>query len=153
MPSFLSSLFWIFVLYSMWSWYKTFTILDAAALSEWRYPLPYRCFLVSWGSIFQLMILVSVLSVFCLESLLLFQWFQASLHFLFYQVQCLWFYIEDFDLFGVEFCTGRLVCIYLDYSICRHPVWPALFCCWRCCFFPEYISGFYFIKNKVSVGM
>ena len=27
-------------------------------------------------------------------------------HFLFYQVQCIWFYVEVFDPFGLEFCAG-----------------------------------------------
>ncbi|ERE83670.1 hypothetical protein H671_2g6542 [Cricetulus griseus] len=32
--------------------------------------------------------------------------FKTIPHFLLYQVQCIQFYVEVFDPFGVEFCTG-----------------------------------------------
>ena len=46
--------------------------------------------------------------------------FKAILYFLFYQVQCIWFYVEVFDLFGVEFVLGdeyKSTCILLHAAI------------------------------------
>jgi hypothetical protein len=98
------------------------------------------------------MILVSVLKVFWSESLWLYQWVQSYCPLLFYQVQCIWFYVEVFDPFGVEFVQGDRfgsICIllYADIQYEQHHLLKIL------SFFPGYILSNFFIKNQVSIGV
>jgi hypothetical protein len=66
--------------------------------------------------------------------------FKVTLNFLFYQVQCIWFYVEVFDLLGLEFFEGNK---YEFMSILQYAMIQ-----FDQHLFLVYISGF-FTKNKV----
>ena len=75
--------------------------------------------------------------------------FKAISHFLFYQVQCIWFYVDIFDT--LEGCAKQQIQIYLHSTTCRHqnkltPFVKDAF------FFLLHIIDF-FIKNQESTGV
>lgn len=77
--------------------------------------------------------------------------FKAIPHFLFYQIQFIWFYVEVFDPFGLDFCSRGYGWIYFYSSTFRHPVWPASFV-EDTVFFQVCVCSF-FIKNQLSLGV
>ena len=83
-------------------------------------------------------------------SCLLCQCIQAILHFIFYQVQCIWFLY-----WGLWSTWTWVLCRVIDinlfaFSYMQTSSWPATFV--KDTFFPLYGFGF-FVKNWVSVGV
>ena len=76
--------------------------------------------------------------------------FKCTSHFLFYEVQCGWLYVEVFDPFRLEFCAWQEIWIYFLFfsmlisSYSRNIV--------EYVFFTFYIFCF-FVKNQVFVGV
>jgi hypothetical protein len=46
----------------------------------------------------------------------------SSRHFLFYEVHCIWFYVDVFNPLGLEFCARWYIWIHLHASACRYPI-------------------------------
>lgn len=83
-----------------------------------------------------------------LEGLLLFHWAQGSSPLCLPSGSVIWFYVEVFDTFGVEFSAAWVVCVCLEFSTCSYPG-PFVD---HAVFLPERISGC-FIKYQVSTGL
>lgn len=71
---------------------------------------------------------------------------------LFYQIQCVWLYVEVLDPFVIEFCAQWSIYIFTHSSTSSYPVWIAPFVKHAVFFSPEHISGF-FGKNQVPANI
>lgn len=71
-------------------------------------------------------------------------------HFLFHQVQCIWFYIQIFDHLELSLCRIISIALFGLLYMKMTSLTRTIF--WRCCLFPLCISDF-FMKNQVFIGV
>ena len=141
-------IFWRLDLCQMWSWWKYFPTLWSAILSYWWCSSPYE----KLFSFMRFHLLIVYLNAFAIgvlsvqEVVSCANVFKNILHFLFYQDQYIWFYVEAFNSLGREFSIQWSIWIYLHSSTCQHPI--RLEPCIEDAFFVSlYISGF--LKSSI----
>lgn len=103
----------------MWIWYKyCFHSWDCLFVQK-RGLLPCNNIIVSWVPIYELLISVPVLLVFCSEGWI--QWESSGrLSLTLCQVQCVWFYFKSLIHLEVSFAQGqeyRSLCIHLPVEL------------------------------------
>ena len=84
--------------------------------------LPCRSLLISWGSIYQLLVLEPEILGFSWGNFLLCKHIQSYFpHSLFYYIDCFWFYVEVLDPLGLDLCTKWQIWIKFNSSTSRPP--------------------------------
>lgn len=119
-------IFWVSALCRVGVGWKSFLNLWAAVLSYWQYSLPCRSSSVSWGLIYELLIVMPELFVLCSESCLLCNWTQVYfvlclLSDILYLVVCcdLWSTLT-WIFFQADRCGSICILLHADIQIDQH---------------------------------